>query len=105
LSLDQLDEAKESFELLKSLGQGSIADDYLKKVEDAVIDNLSEADCIKYCMNRILAENERLFNENFQKTKHPPNSRTELRKSLPMFLVIAITTLIISIFLSWQFKN
>ena len=35
LALDQFDEAKECFETLRSLGENSVADQYLKKLNDA----------------------------------------------------------------------
>ena len=120
LGLGQFDEAKECFELLRSFGEGSTADNYLKKVHDAERNHQIVADEISYSANH--AENvspsqKTIFkyhcetqareneNEGVQKTISHQNSRIEFKKSLPTYLIIAIATLATSIFLNWQFKN
>ena len=93
LGLGQFDEATECFELLRSFGEGSTADSYLQKVSDAERKSQFKTQAPK---------NE---NEDVPKTVSHPNSRIEFKKSLPTYSIIAITTLAISIFLNWQFKN
>ena len=106
MNLGQLDEAKECFELLKSLGQRSTADDYLEKVEDAMIEQLTVAELIEYSAKKIEAKVASLIKQHetqAQKTKN--EAQKTVRYSLSAYLIIAIGTLFISIYLNWQFKN
>ena len=120
MGLGQFDEAKECFELLRSFGEGSTADNYLKKVHAAERNHQIVANEISYSAN--YAENvsvnqktilkyhcetqaEENENEGIEKTVSHPNSRIEFKKSIPAYLIIAIATLATSIFLNWQFKN
>ena len=122
MGLGQFDEAKECFELLRSFGEGSTADNYLKKVHAAERNHQIVADQIAYSANQVKAESaspnqvtssKRQFKtqapknekEDVPKTVSHPNSRIEFKKSIPAYLIIAIATLATSIFLNWQFKN
>ena len=122
MGLGQFDEAEDCFELLRSMGQGSTADCYLKKVYDAKRNHQIVANQIAYSANQNEADSEPLNKttnlislletqareteiEAVQKSVFQPNSRTEFRNSLSAYLIIAIGTLFISIYLNWQFKN
>ena len=122
MGLGRFDQAKECFELLRSLGQGATAKSYLMKVQDAEKGFQMNTDQVAPLVNQVEAESvplnqktsskseletqaQETQNEAVQKTVSQPNSRTEYGKLLPNYLLIAFATLVLSIFLNWQLKN
>ena len=72
--------------------------------------NQVEAECVPLnqktsSKSQLETQVEKTENEAVQKTVSQPNSRIEFGKLLPTYLIIAFPTLVLSIYLNWQFKN